>query len=907
MGAVGSGASTSVSIALAQSVYAAVADICEWSGLGSNPVDQTATNNGTGSTQTDTGTTATTTQANELFIGTVGVYGQAQSNPTNSFTMLDGAYLNVTGGISVSYLYKIVSSTGTANSGTTIATSSNAWQGCIATFKASSAGTASKLAYTAGASQSVNAGSVSSVVTVQVQDVNSNPVTTGATVSLSTSSSGGSFYSDSGGNTQITSIVISSGQSSGNFYYKDTTAGTPTLTVSSTGLTSATTQFTINASGSQYISSIASGAPFTVSSGALSLNVSSPMQVSNSSLATPQANNTTNGYLASSDWTTFNNKYGSGSNATFAGLTTAGNATIGGDTTVDGNLTIDGISILKNDVGCYGFFGSSSDLTKGTGGGAILMGHGFTSPTDNPQFDLTDTVGNGSGAAANLTVNSNGTITAINVTSQGSNYYFADADIQQPTNGSGARLAPVINGPIQSISIVNGGSKYSSSDTVTIIGGNGGAHATLTVNSNGTITAVNVTSQGDNYSLTQTGVDVTSSTGAGAQLLAVINGKIKSVSVYSGGAGYSASDTVSITNTPHNTLYLKQTANAQGATSPANLDLGNLTVHGNLTVEGQSNIGANLPLQIISGVLSILQASGTQNGYLSSDNWNTFNGKISPYTNPTLSGLTVTNGGAIAPVNDNQSFIGTSTNMWQNMFTRNLIIGNNTAQQSVSMGIDSSGLILNFNTTSSTGGIVPDYGNQGTTKTMALGSSTNRWHDVYCANLTAYNLSSGSVSQSMVLNSPFNFNGQAISGLSLPWSSITGAPAFVTSGSSPTFTQLTIGTAGIAIGSGSIYWQTSTSPTVLESDNPWIFGNSVQVGNGLSVTGPIGATGNITASALISNVNGIGYYSYNGGGGNGNNGGIALDAYGNIAFQGGSTSNSWNIFTNTWKKRIPGT
>ena len=249
MGAVGSGASTSVSITLAQSVYAAVADICEWSGIASNPVDKTATNNGNNSTQTDTGTTATTTQANELFIGIIGVYGQAQSNPTNSFTMLDGAYFNVTWGISVSYLYKIVSSTGAANSGTTIASSSPSWEGCIATFKASTSGTASKLAYTASASQSVNAGSVSSVITVQVQDANSNPVTTGATANLSTSSSGGHFYSDSGGNTQITSVVISSGQSSGNCYYKDTTAGTPTLTASSTGLTSATTQFTINQSG----------------------------------------------------------------------------------------------------------------------------------------------------------------------------------------------------------------------------------------------------------------------------------------------------------------------------------------------------------------------------------------------------------------------------------------------------------------------------------------------------------------------------------------------------------------------------------------------------------------------------------------------------------------------------------
>ncbi len=140
IGDVGSDASTSVTVTLAQSVYAAIADICEWSGLASNPVDQTATMSGTTTTQTSTGTTSTTTQADELWIGTIGVYDQAQSDPTNSFTMLDGELFTVFGGVSQSYLYKIVSSTGTANTGTTIGTSSNAWQGCIATFKAATGG-----------------------------------------------------------------------------------------------------------------------------------------------------------------------------------------------------------------------------------------------------------------------------------------------------------------------------------------------------------------------------------------------------------------------------------------------------------------------------------------------------------------------------------------------------------------------------------------------------------------------------------------------------------------------------------------------------------------------------------------------------------------------------------------------
>ncbi len=257
-----------------------------------------------GSSALDTGTTATTTQAAELWFGAVAIQLYTTiTYPTNGFTMLDGAAGNY-GYVSQAVVYKTVNATGTADSGGTSGTSS-LWVGCMATFKASSSGTASKLAYTAGAGQSVNVGSVSSVITVQVQASNGNPVTSGATVGLSTSSSGGSFYSDSGGTNQITSITISSGQSSGNFYYKDANAGTPTLTASSTGLTSATTQFTITSSGS--------------------LSASPPLQLSGNVISIPQANGSTNGYLASSDWTTFNGKQNAlTASPTFAGLTLTG-------------------------------------------------------------------------------------------------------------------------------------------------------------------------------------------------------------------------------------------------------------------------------------------------------------------------------------------------------------------------------------------------------------------------------------------------------------------------------------------------------------------------------------------------------------------------------------------------------
>jgi hypothetical protein len=62
---------------------------------------------------------------------------------------------------------------------------------------------------------------------------------------LTSTSLGATFYSDAG-NTRATSLTITSGSSTVSFWYNDTVAGSPTLTVSSAGLTSATTVFVIS-------------------------------------------------------------------------------------------------------------------------------------------------------------------------------------------------------------------------------------------------------------------------------------------------------------------------------------------------------------------------------------------------------------------------------------------------------------------------------------------------------------------------------------------------------------------------------------------------------------------------------------------------------------------------------------
>ena len=107
---------------------------------------------------------------------------------------------------------------------------------------------ASKLVYTTGTQQSLGIDSLSSVITVQRQDLNSNPVSAGNTnVGLTSTSSNYKFYSDVQGTQEVTQITIVDGSDSADCYYKDSSAGTPTLTASSAGLSSITTTFTISA------------------------------------------------------------------------------------------------------------------------------------------------------------------------------------------------------------------------------------------------------------------------------------------------------------------------------------------------------------------------------------------------------------------------------------------------------------------------------------------------------------------------------------------------------------------------------------------------------------------------------------------------------------------------------------
>ena len=70
------------------------------------------------------------------------------------------------------------------------------------------AGVASKIEFTVGTSQYLRTGELSSIITVQRQDKYGNPVTTGSTtISLTSTSDSGVFYSDTG-KTAVTSVIL---------------------------------------------------------------------------------------------------------------------------------------------------------------------------------------------------------------------------------------------------------------------------------------------------------------------------------------------------------------------------------------------------------------------------------------------------------------------------------------------------------------------------------------------------------------------------------------------------------------------------------------------------------------------------------------------------------------------------
>ncbi len=227
----------------------------------------------------------------------------------------------------------------------------------------------------------------------------------------------------------------------------------------------------------------------------------------------------------------------------------------------------------------------------------------------------------------------------------------------------------------------------------------------------------------------------------------------------------------------YDTLYIRK---ADG-TTPAHLDLGDLTVHGDLHVEGE-----------ISSVVSGIFVNGP---------------------------LTLADTNSISPASDGHSTIGETTKMWDKVYTRNILMGKNigTPAHYTTFSIDDSGLNLTMTTSSSTGSLLPAAGKQ-----LALGSSSQKWQNIYCTNLAANNITG--------LTNPITINTAV-------------AP------------QLTLNATNAKIqlySDCNLYRNVAESTTVLQTDNNFVC-NGLNC-NGISVNGNAGIVGalNIQSSLKIN-------------------------------------------------------
>jgi hypothetical protein len=132
LGVVGYDASASMAIVFSRVSYANICDVYEYSGVRSLK-DVTAASAGATSATTDTGSVATN-YASELWIGSIAAHNFGQDTPTNGFTLYDGSLISASA--SLALLDKIVSSTGTANTGTSTGSALSEWVGCVACFVA---------------------------------------------------------------------------------------------------------------------------------------------------------------------------------------------------------------------------------------------------------------------------------------------------------------------------------------------------------------------------------------------------------------------------------------------------------------------------------------------------------------------------------------------------------------------------------------------------------------------------------------------------------------------------------------------------------------------------------------------------------------------------------------------------
>jgi len=417
------------------------------------------------------------------------------------------------------------------------------------------------------------------------------------------------FYKDSSGNVQVIGwkVVPVSAGGTGQTSYTDgqllignSTGNTLTKATLTAGsgvtITNGAGAITINATGSGgTVTSVSGTAPISVATG-----TTTPV------ISISQATTSTNGYLSSTDWNTFNSK-GSGTVTSVGGTGTVNGLTLTGTVTTTGNLTLGGTLDL------------SSPPTIGNTTANTITGTTITASTKfaGTNYDASSSAGGNLRTASGTACFQWGAGGGVNCTVDGSiNMNGANAHIDMSPTGTGhVSINPTGVGDINNVII--------------------GATTPLAI--------------------TGTTITATTFSGSGASLTsipnsALVNSTISGValggSLFNLTAGTGVSFSTGTTYNGSTAITINATGTGGTVTSVAALTLGTTGTDLSSTVAN----GTTTPVI----TLNVPTASAANRGALSSTDWSTFNGKqaalVSGTNIKTVSGVSLLGSGDVGTI-----------------------------------------------------------------------------------------------------------------------------------------------------------------------------------------------------------------------------------------------------------------
>ncbi len=263
--------------------------------------------------------------------------------------------------------------------------------------------------------------------------------------------------------------------------------------------------------------------------------------------------------------------------------------------------------------------GSTTTATATVSGtvSAINVTSGGSNYSAAPTVNITG--GGGAGATARAVV-AGGAVIAIDVVNAGAGYTSSPTisftNAPSDATGSGATASSIIDASLSSIAINSAGSGYGSTPVVLITGGGGGNFASASGSlTGGVVSSFAVTGAGSGYTTVPT-VTVTGGGGAGATGTAVINASITTLNLVTGGTKYTnptvtftggggTGATASATVTPTIVTALTLTAGGTGySANPV------------VTISGGGGTGATASATVSpAGVITALTITANGTGY----------------------------------------------------------------------------------------------------------------------------------------------------------------------------------------------------------------------------------------------------------------------------------------------------